>query len=83
MDLGVEFMVSVNGGRYRVVTANARGKYKLVWHTYLEGSPCTACPIFCYENGIDVANPDRSTPRRMCLRSAFVIKPCVSHLSIL
>ena len=67
VDLGVEFMVSVNGATLCrepvsadaivIVTAKPRGKYKLVWPCYLEGRLSTACPICCYENGIDVANP--------------------------
>ena len=66
-DDGALMMVSVNGAilsRDRItpesivmVTANARGNYKLVWHTFLEGREALPDPAFCSANGIDIENP--------------------------
>ena len=39
-----------------MVTANARGIFKLVWHVYFEGREPGACPGFCYDHGIDLNN---------------------------
>ena len=67
----VEMMVSVNGAtlsRDRItpdaiimVTSNAGGNYKIVWHTYLENRVALPDPAFCYEHGIDIEN---SGPQR-------------------
>ena len=40
-----------------MVTANARGNYKIVWHTHLEGREAMPDPAYCYANGIDITNP--------------------------
>ena len=63
----IGLMVSVNGAtlcRDRVtpdaivmVTANARGHYKIVWHTFLEGREALPDPAYCYANQIDITNP--------------------------
>ena len=67
MEDNVAMMVSVNGAtlsRDRItpdaiimVTANARGNDKIVWHTYFEGREALPDPAFCYDNGIDITNP--------------------------
>ena len=64
---GALLMVSANGAilsRDRIppeavimVTANARGSYRIVWHTYLEGREALPDPGYCFVNGIDITNP--------------------------
>ena len=43
-----------------MVTANARGNYKIVWHIFLEGRDALPDPAYCFVNGIDIENQGAS-----------------------